>query len=89
MYARKIYEKCIEVFLTHMTLLLTAPESEHLTEIKQKQAQTKLGIKIVIGIRMLLLAIVTLSIIYSKIQEDDLVIEVLVLGEWFVNSSSR
>jgi hypothetical protein len=80
-YAQKIYEKCIEVFSTQMTLLFTSSKHKSVG----KSHHPKLTIKIVKAVRLLLIAIMNLSVIYSKTGLYDNVIEVLVLGEWFVN----
>lgn len=82
-YAQKVYEKCIEVFSTQMTLLFTS--SKH--KSTGKSHHPKLMIKVVKAIRLLLVAVMNLSMIYSKTNQLDHVAEVLVFGEWFVNRS--
>jgi hypothetical protein len=74
-YSQKIYEKCIEVFSTQMTLLFTS--SKH--KSTGKTHHPKLHMKVVKAIRLLLVAVMNLSMIYSKTSQFDKVIEVLVL----------
>lgn len=52
-----------------------------------KQYIEKLSLKVVIAVKLLLIAVMSLAVIYSRIEEEDLVVEILVMGEWFVNSS--
>jgi hypothetical protein len=62
-----------------MALLLTAGEQAG------KVQQDKVALKVLIAVRLLLIAIMSLAVIYARLELEDLVVEVLVMGEWFVN----
>ena len=79
--ARKIYEKCIELFSNQMPLLYSG-EMRALTS----KGKDKIELKMSKSVKILLIAVMCLSVIYEREKKYDWLLEVLVFGYWFGKS---
>ena len=80
--AKKIYEKCIDLFSNHMELLF---KSELKYSFK-KGGPKKFDGKVAKSVKLLLITIMNLAILYEKEQRATDVWEVVIFGIWFGKS---
>lgn len=78
--ARKIYEKCIELFASQANL---AFKMEPRVKPKSKGGKDKLEVKFAKAVKLLLVVTSSLSEIYRRLGQLEIALEALVLGIWF------
>jgi hypothetical protein len=76
--ARKIFEKCIELFSNNMTILYTVD-----IKTTTSTGKDKIEVKMAKAVKILLIVVMSLSIVYEKLQKFEWVTEILVFGQWF------
>lgn len=78
--ARKIYEKCIELFANQANLSF---KLEPRPKTKTKGGKDKLEVKFAKSVKLLLIVCSVLSEIYRRLGMLEIALEVLVMGMWF------